>query len=612
MPLPQQQPQLQQKQPLTVNNSRNSNSNSYNRKAVCGYGTTFDAKRWLTLEVSGFYGISFSLFIHIYAFIILWYDVVLHDTETGLISTLLSNILFYIGYIPIAILAVISLMQATLTDPGAVPMGARPFVKVRRILSHRTSSTTELLPSAEGADDGKNSRNGITTSTAGNNATASSSSSSTSTTSTILATAPPMVTSTATTTTTTSAEDASSIRRCYKCNDNYKPARAHHDSVTGRCIVKFDHYCPWINNAVGVLNHKFFCLFLFYTALSCVVSLLLLLLHYVHCIPYNDMNSRSISVDDSTIDSAVHVPQHENNINDSSSSRNSVINGHNKNILFDSDGNRRHFSVRRILASSVDNISTNTVTNGSHQCQDFFQRYTIIALLFISFIFLIFTVVMILDQIDTIRTGKGKIARMKQRVGESGCTEYETVTEEFNEMFGGTSPYVAWHWFVPIQVRYPKKMKQVVLGYEFNLNTCTPCAPYGMECTTTASDTGVSNGCDESVPLSRSSSLNNDNHDVGASSDVDLESNIVSTAGGLLKSGNSYNNGSSTKTKTMKKPPPVPPPSMPSGDGIFRRELSSDSTLNRRTNRNATGMPSDHDGQPEGISLVERSRTRIT
>jgi len=54
------------------------------------------------------------------------------------------------------------------------------------------------------------------------------------------------------------------IRRCRKCNDNYKPARAHHDSVTGRCVVKMDHYCPWVGNAVGIMNHK----------VSCFVSLL--------------------------------------------------------------------------------------------------------------------------------------------------------------------------------------------------------------------------------------------------------------------------------------------------------------------------------------------------
>lgn len=46
------------------------------------------------------------------------------------------------------------------------------------------------------------------------------------------------------------------VRRCRKCNDNYKPSRAHHDSVTGRCIVKMDHFCPWVGNAIGICNHK--------------------------------------------------------------------------------------------------------------------------------------------------------------------------------------------------------------------------------------------------------------------------------------------------------------------------------------------------------------------
>lgn len=561
---------------------------NYNRKALCGYGTTFDAKHWLTLEVSGFYGISFSLFIHVYAFIILWYDVVLNDTETGLVSTLLSNLLFYVCYVPISLLAVVSLFQATFTNPGAVPLGARPFVKVRRILSHRTSSTTDLLPPPSSSGESVDGNNSNTSNT--NTSTAP-----------ITSTGGSTLAPTATTAVATTEVDASSIRRCYKCNDNYKPARAHHDSVTGRCIVKFDHYCPWINNAVGVLNHKFFCLFLFYTALSCVVSLLLLLLHYVHCIPYNSMNSRNASLDGTigssssgSIDSAVHVNQHEQ--------MKSVINGHNnKDILSDTEGNHRQF-FRNILATA-ENISTNTITNGSDQCQDYFQRYSIIILLIISCIFFIFTVIMILDQIDTIRTGKGKIARMKQRVGASGCTEYETVTEEFNEMFGGTSPYVAWHWFVPIQVRYPKKMKQVVLGYEFNLNTCNPCAPYGMESITTTSAAAVPNGCDESVPLSRASSFNN-NNSIDALSDIDIESNSIPTGDGLVKSGNSTTNA---KSKALKNPP-----SMPNGDGLFRREASSDSTLNRRTNRNATVTQSDHDGQPEGITLVERSRTRIT
>lgn len=30
-----------------------------------------------------------------------------------------------------------------------------------------------------------------------------------------------------------------------------KPPRAHHCSVTGRCIFEMDHYCPWMNNCIG-------------------------------------------------------------------------------------------------------------------------------------------------------------------------------------------------------------------------------------------------------------------------------------------------------------------------------------------------------------------------
>ena len=73
------------------------------------------------------------------------------------------------------------------------------------------------------------------------------------------------------------------LRRCPKCNDNFKPGRAHHDSVTGRCVVKFDHYCPWVGNAVGAMNHKFFVLFVGYTMASCLVSLVLIGLRTISC-----------------------------------------------------------------------------------------------------------------------------------------------------------------------------------------------------------------------------------------------------------------------------------------------------------------------------------------
>ena len=36
-------------------------------------------------------------------------------------------------------------------------------------------------------------------------------------------------------------------KECYKCK-NFKPPRAHHCSACGRCVIKMDHHCPWINN----------------------------------------------------------------------------------------------------------------------------------------------------------------------------------------------------------------------------------------------------------------------------------------------------------------------------------------------------------------------------
>lgn len=64
--------------------------------------------------------------------------------------------------------------------------------------------------------------------------------------------------------------------------DTAKPDRAHFCRQLNRNVLKFDHYCPWIGNAVGLKNYKYFLLTMFYGSLLLLQKLLIILYYLYH------------------------------------------------------------------------------------------------------------------------------------------------------------------------------------------------------------------------------------------------------------------------------------------------------------------------------------------
>lgn len=64
----------------------------------------------------------------------------------------------------------------------------------------------------------------------------------------------------------------SATKLCLTCLHK-RPLRAKHCAETNTCIAKFDHYCPFVMNAVGAGNHHYFLGFLFFAVASIGMSL---------------------------------------------------------------------------------------------------------------------------------------------------------------------------------------------------------------------------------------------------------------------------------------------------------------------------------------------------
>lgn len=56
-----------------------------------------------------------------------------------------------------------------------------------------------------------------------------------------------------------------------------KPPRSHFDHVTKRLVLNLDHYCPWVFNAVGYLNYRYFVNFLIFVFIGMCYGAMILL-----------------------------------------------------------------------------------------------------------------------------------------------------------------------------------------------------------------------------------------------------------------------------------------------------------------------------------------------
>ena len=233
-------------------------------------GTSFQSKRWLSLDSCGLVCVSFSYSLHIFALVTINHNLISDQ--------IFSQVVYYVLYIPVAILALCNLFMAQHSDPGVVPLGARPLPVVCSPVSSPTATATAPAAVTEGGEDISSSAI-LARMTSSNNGSSSHDIGNGSVSPSMLANeeeddddengfddndsksllvSASRVDRGEQSGLSQSREAASflgddnsdlsptkrrrGIRRCRKCNDNYKPPRAHHDSVTGRCIVKFDHF----------------------------------------------------------------------------------------------------------------------------------------------------------------------------------------------------------------------------------------------------------------------------------------------------------------------------------------------------------------------------------
>ena len=217
--------------------------------------------------------------------------------------------------------------------------------------------------------------------------------------------------------------DASTrYRVCPHCN-SYKPPRAHHCSICDRCVVKMDHHCPWVNNCVGLGNHKFFLLFLFYVFLLSVYALVLMLVRFLHC-------------------AGQPSPRYQ---------RLARLRGQAAPGAAEAAAAAAAAGAGDALAAAVTEAALLPECDTSVG-----QHIMMISLGVEACLFGLFTMCMMCDQWSVVLTGSTQIDQLK---GGQEDSDRASIRSNLNEVFGGT-PNFSLTWLLPTQVKFsaPEKV----------------------------------------------------------------------------------------------------------------------------------------------------------
>lgn len=251
-------------------------------------GTSPFDKHWLNMDCCGLFCAGLTYMLHLYGcyavctvLIPPWMSYLADD---GIRKLTIWGILNNVAFCLVAAMAIISHAKAMTTDPGAVPPDATPLPPPEELASlikeggeegtAVPSKTPAVASGAAGLGNGSEAGNGVNSGLGSAAAVAGAG---------VAVAGAAAAAAVSAAMPSKPAKHQRGRRICRRCN-SYKPQRAHHCSVCKRCIIKMDHHCPWVNNCVGIGNHKYFLLFIFYTCLSCTYSVTLVIWRFIQCI----------------------------------------------------------------------------------------------------------------------------------------------------------------------------------------------------------------------------------------------------------------------------------------------------------------------------------------